>query len=43
MSKWDVLLAIYNFSEVKSLANNAKIRLYGIYMTCHKLQVQVTE
>ena len=26
MSKWDVLLAIHNFSELKSLANNAKIR-----------------
>ena len=26
MSKGDVLLAIHNFSELKSLANNAKIR-----------------
>ena len=26
MSKRDVLLVIHNFSELKSLANNAKIR-----------------
>ena len=26
MSKWDVLLAIYNLSELTSLTNNAKIR-----------------
>ena len=26
MSKWGVLLAIQNFSELESLANNAKIR-----------------
>ena len=26
MSKWDVLLAIYNFSKPKSLPNNDKIR-----------------
>ena len=26
VSKWDVLLAIYNFSELTSLTNNAKIR-----------------
>ena len=26
MSEWDVLLAIHNFSELKSLADNAKIR-----------------
>ena len=37
MSKRDVLLAIYNISKLKSLANNAKIRsslkflLLGIY------------
>ena len=35
MSKWEALLAIHNFSELKSLAYNAKIRtslkfyLYG--------------
>ena len=26
MYKWDLLQAIHNFSELKSLANNAKIR-----------------
>ena len=32
ISKQDALLAIYNFSELKSLANNAKIRyLLKIY------------
>ena len=26
MSKWDALLAIHNFTEQKSLSDNAKIR-----------------
>ena len=47
MSKWGVLLAIHNFSDLKSLANNAKIRasliknfylhsIFHVVLTCSK-------
>ena len=37
MSKWEALLAIHNFSELKSLAYNAKIRTSLKFLLIRKL------